>query len=237
MLTKEQIRLFTQLNAYYEALVPLEGESANMMGTCEMVREFALGSSAKTAAGIADELIMPSHTPIAYVSGAVEVLRPGLSSNAFEKIVEKMLDESLSTQRISRRHFMDLRQEFFDAAQYEANQCFNRFAFACFPLQFCSVVSPKRLRAVLNELNHRGLLYPNWSGSALPKMKSLDPDGAWHKEVMDKQPKRFDEDEWYDLCEAVVSVLREAFPLQDYAEHSCFLARIGTRLKDLGVPV
>lgn len=242
MLTQNQIDLFAQLDAYYKLQEPLEGSSANIRSACEMVREFALGHSTKTAADIADELIMPSDTPIAYVNGAVQLTwnRKGitsLTSNVFVKIIKKMLEESLSSQRISRRHFMDLRDEFFDAAQCEPNQCFNRFAFACFPLQFCSVVSPKRLRTVLNELNKRGLLYPDWTGCLLPEMKDFEPDVNWHKAVIANQPKKFEEDEWYDLCETVVPVVKEAFPLRDYGEHSCFLARIGQHLNKLGVPV
>lgn len=242
MLTKFQINLFSQLDAHYKAQVPLEGESANMRGACEMVREFAIDRSSKSATDIADELIMPSDTPIAYVNGAVKLTWKhkgitSLTSEVFEKIIKKMLDESLSSQRISRRHFMDLRQEFFDAAQCEPNQCFNRFAFACYPTQFCSVVSPKRLRAVLNELNRRGLLSPSWMGIALPTMASFDPDVAWHNDIIAAQPDKFDTDEWYDLCETVVPILKEAFPLHDYAEHTCFLARMGKRLNDLGVPV
>lgn len=240
MLTKNQIDLFAQLDAYYKLQEPSEGRSANIRSACEMVREFALGRSAKTAADIADELIMPSDTPIAYVNGAVQLTWDhrgitSLTSRVFEKIIKKMLEESLSSPRISRRHFMDLRDEFFEAAQCEPNQCFNRFAFACFPLQFCSVVSPKRLRAVLNELNHLSLLNPNWTGCPLPETKVLDPDVDWHKAIIEKQPKKFDEDEWYDLCETVVPVVNEAFPLRDYGEHSCFLARIGQHLNKLGV--
>ncbi len=237
MLTKNQVARFAQLDAYYKTKVPLENDSVNLRTACEMVRESAISRSSTPIVNLADELIMPSSTLIAYVRGAVEVLRPKVTSGAFCKIVEKMREESLSTEKISRRHFLDLRQEFYDAAQYRSEQCFNRFTFACFPLQFCSVVSPRRLRAVLNELNRHGLLTPNWTGCSFPKMKSLAPDVGWHENILASQPKKHNDDEWYNLCETVMPVIKEAFPLRDYAEHSCFLARIGKRLNELGVSV
>lgn len=239
MLTKEQILVFSQLDTYYKSVVPLVGTNDNIRSACESAHEFAIGNSTKTAIDLADALIMPSDAPIAYVNGAVCLLwkhaaslPPGMTSGVFKSIVEKMLDESLSVQRISRRHFADLRNEFFETARVRANQCFNRFAFACFPHQFCSVVSPKRLWAVINELDRCGLLPSNDGRNA----KANEPDAEWHNARMASIPPQIDT-EWYDLCETIVPLLKEAFSHKDYAEHSCFLARIGEHLHRMGVPV
>jgi hypothetical protein len=152
---------------------------------------------------------MPAHTTIAFVNGAIDVtwrrLHIDATSAVFSDIVKEMATESLSERRISRSRFLTWREAFFRAAQYRANQCFNRFLFACFPQQFCSVVSPARLRAVMKELVNQGLLD-------------------------DFQVTTNDDAEWFDLCQHVVPVIRAAFPKRDYADHSTFLAAMGDAL-------
>ena len=240
MLTQEQIQQFARLDDHYRNNINphLDNDSPNLRSACGFVRSFAIGLSAQTATDVADALIMPAHTNIAFVNGTIQVIWSGQqivsTSAVFSDIVEEMAAESLSGRRISRNRFLKWREQFFEVAQYRAEQCFYRFLFACFPQQFCSIVNPVRLRAIMNELDHRGLLQPNWRGGALPQFPDMEPDADWHRALHRNQPA-ISTTGWYDMCETVVPVLQEAFPLSDYAEHSCFLARIGLHLHNLGL--
>lgn len=84
MLTPNIIDLFAQLAAHYKSQEPPEIGNANIYSACKMVRRFTLGRSARAAVDISNKQIMPSHTPIAYINGAVQ------------KAVDRMMGKSVN---------------------------------------------------------------------------------------------------------------------------------------------
>lgn len=151
------------------------------------------------------EFVMPVRNAIAAVTGAPDAMWAKMRSKRTEAVFIPLLKEmfgvAASCDRISRERFCDWRGRFFDAADYNANQTFNRLVVACFPKQFCSVVAPTRLQAAIGKLNGKGVMAP-----VAVQMRS---DGAW-----------------FDLCEAIVPIIKESLLNYDLASQVSFIAAI-----------
>ena len=151
------------------------------------------------------EFVMPVSNKIATVTGAPDAMwarwHIQRTEAVFIPLLKEMFGVAASCDCISRVQFCDWRRKFFHAADYNANQTFNRLVVACFPKQFCSVVAPTRLQAAIGKLNGKGLMAP-----VAVKMRS---DGAW-----------------FDLCEAIVPIIKEGLLNYDLASQVSFIAAI-----------
>ena len=128
----------------------------------------------------------------------------GLSHESFFPIVTTMLCTAARSNTITKTQYAAWKNAFFATAGYNAHVVFNRLAFACFPTQFCSVIDEERLRRVCSLLQTEGVAC----------------------EGIDLSQK-----DWFDLCELIVPIVREAFPDKDYADHSTFLAAVGVAVR------
>ena len=180
------------------------GDQNNIREACAKVRTWAM-SPEIVDLNIVDFLIWRHGNGIADVGqgslaghGCAESLR-----NAFFSITATMFAAAARTNRISKAQYEQWQSVFFANAGFRSRIVFNRLVFACFPLQFCSVIDNERLQKVCRFLLEQGCLP---SGLGLDDM------------------------DWFDLCEVIVPVVRAAFPNKDYADHSTFLAAIGVVL-------
>ena len=151
------------------------------------------------------EFVMPVCNKVATVSGAPDAIWARRHIPRTESVFIQLLKEifcfAASNDSITRKQFCEWRKSFFDCAGYGANQTFNRLVFPCFPKQFCSVVSPSRLNAAIGKLHEEGFM-----ASIVVDMKSA---GAW-----------------FDLCEAIIPVVREGLANFDLASQISSIAAI-----------
>ena len=151
------------------------------------------------------KFIMPISNKIATVAGVPDAMwarwHIQRTESVFIPLLKEIFGVAASCDHISREQFCQWRNEFFKSAGYKANQVFNRLIVVCFPKQFCSVIAPMRLKAANEKMHLKGLM-----ASIVVDMKSA---GAW-----------------FDLCEAIIPVVREGLANFDLASQISFLAAL-----------
>ena len=126
-------------------------------------------------------------------------------NKAFRDLMAEMFKSAKADGRIDHTKYDAWKERFFKVADgYKLEVIFNRLVFAIFPEQFCSVPKPERLLRICNALQE-------WTGVRLSETPLADKD-------------------WFDLCELIEPVVREALPSKDYAARSAFLAAIGVAI-------
>ena len=176
-------------------------DQQNIREVCSKARTWA-ATPERIGRYVIDQLVWQPQNGIANVGhgGIEEHSAAGLSHEAFFPKVTTMLCTAAKSNTITKTQYASWKDAFFATAGYNAHVVFNRLAFACFPTQFCSVIDEVRLRRVCSLLQTERIAC---EGIDLPQK------------------------DWFDLCELIVPIVREAFPDKDYADHSTFLAAIG----------
>lgn len=205
-MTGKQRERFTELfNEYARTSRALKPESVRRMGDAfAQARAYAKNPATIGVAAVR-EFIMPVITKVATIAGAPDAMWARWNIQRTEPdfipLLKEMLGVSVSSARITREQFCKWRKEFFKCAGYKANQAYNRLVVACFPEQFCSVVTPSRLKVAIGKMHGEGLM-----ASVVVDMTS---DGAW-----------------FNLCEAIVPAVKEGLPGFGLVSRVSFIAAI-----------
>ena len=197
-----QVKFAKLYDEYTSKKANFQGEDQrNIRDVCAKARTWAAAPE-RIDSNVIDLLVWKAQNGIANVDfGNVAVQgQDGLVHESFFPIVTTMLCTAAKSNAVTKTQYSAWKDAFFATAGYNAYVVFNRLVFACFPTQFCSVIDTERLRNVCSLLQTKG--------------------GAC--EGIDISQK-----DWFDLCELIVPIVREAFPDKDYACHSTFLAAIG----------
>lgn len=207
-MTGQQRQKFAALYDEYKHKYSNFGRSqANIKTVCLKARECAK-SSVKPSDETIDLLIRRQGNGIANVGRSAVFLQRGLSLHASQQnmdyvnLLSDMFAFARTGDRIDQKKYGNWKERFFAASgDIKLEVIFNRLVFAIFPEQFCSVPKPERLFQICNAIQ-------DWTGVQLSKKLLANMD-------------------WFELCELIVPVVREALQDKDYAARSTFLATVG----------
>lgn len=209
-MTKEQKATLAKLFTEFAQQDAMFGRSQiNIRTVCAKVRVWAETSNPPNDEAV-ELLIRKQSNGIANVGKATVFLyraKPSTSANIdkyFCELLLEMFKENKPNGRIDHKQYAKWKERFFAASGYKLEVIFNRLVFAIFPEQFCSVPKPERLLRICNALQ-------KWAGLGLSE-------------------KPFANLDWFELCELIMPIVREAFPDKDYAARSTFLAAVGVKI-------
>lgn len=213
-MTKQQKQLFAELYREYAAHSrALTAEHVNRIdAACSEARAYAKVPETIDQKTVR-EFVMPVCNKVATASGAPDAIwaRRHISrtESVFIPLLKKVFAVSAASESITQEQFCEWRKEFFQCAGYRANQTFNRLVFPCFPKQFCSVVSPARLKRACDRLRAEGLMQ-----ATSVDMKS---DAAW-----------------FDLCEVIVPLVKKGLEDFNLPTQVSFIAAIADGASKVG---
>lgn len=210
-MTGQQKQKFVELYDKYECEWSHFGTcQTNIKTVCSKAQEWANATGSPSDEAV-ELLIRKQKRGIASVGKSEVFLNKGGPSaaakqnEAFRDLMAEIFKAAKAGSRIDHAKYGAWKERFFIAADgYKLEVIFNRLIMAIFPKQFCSVIKPERLLRICNALQE-------WTGVRLSETSLADKD-------------------WFDLCELIVPVVREALPDKDYAARTAFLAAIGVAI-------